>query len=90
MDKRIVLEFMANKVDPQIAELKDYFQHDNNRSEYQLSPGTMPRPEEPEILFGSYKPMDKQEIVGAMPPRSVVDRLVAVFFFNKAIVPGIY
>jgi hypothetical protein len=89
MDKRIVLDLMANKVDPQIAELKDYFQHDNNRSEYQLFPGTMLHPEEPEILFGSHKPMNKQEIVNAMPPRSVVDRLVAVFFFNKAIVPGI-
>lgn len=38
--------------------------------------------EEPEIIFGQCQPITKQEILAAVPPRHIVDRLVSGFFFS--------
>jgi hypothetical protein len=71
---------------PQIAELKDYFQESHDRSEQQTSSSTLL--ESDELIFGHCKYMSKQEILATVPPRQIVDRLVASFFNYEIAAPG--
>lgn len=43
---------------------------------------------EPDVLFGGHKVANSQEILAAIPPKSVVDRLVAGYFLDRPIVPS--
>jgi hypothetical protein len=66
----------------QIAELKDFVRDNRDRNEQQGYPPAMLEHEGPEIIFGHCQPVTKQEILAAVPPRPVVDRLVSGFFFS--------
>lgn len=43
---------------------------------------------EPDFLFGSHKVANSQDILAALPPKSIVDRLVAGYFVDRPIVPS--
>jgi hypothetical protein len=49
----------------------------------------MQEPDDPEIIFGHCKYATKQEILAAVPPRPIVDRLVAGFFSYESMAPGL-
>lgn len=40
------------------------------------------------ILFGAYRPSNRQEILAAIPSKSVVDKMVAGYFLDRPIVPS--
>lgn len=77
----------------QIAELRDHFREEQNpvdSAPFQ-GPGAAAEPtepDEPDILFGSYRCVSREEILSAMLPRPLVDRLVTEYFINKDIAPG--
>ena len=61
----------------QIGELKDYFE------DGPTGPGNepiAPSPDGPELLFGGFKDVRKQDLLADLPPRLVVDRLIAKCF----------
>lgn len=61
----------ANRL--QIAELKDYFEDENNSIEYQRLDIELPEVEGPEVLFGSTNYASKQDILASVPARPIVD-----------------
>jgi len=61
---------------------------DGNQQESIVSPAARLTSDEPDILFGQYKCITKQQILSAFPPRAIVDRLVAEYFLNKGMAPG--
>ena len=44
--------------------------------------------DEPDLLFGGHDGLSNQEIMAAVPPKSVVDRMVAGYFLDGPIIPG--
>ncbi|KAK9320869.1 fungal-specific transcription factor domain-containing protein [Lipomyces orientalis] len=70
-----------------IAELKDYFQDEPDHAGYQEFAPPVPEGDPPELLFSQYLPATKQEILAAIPPRPMLDRLVAEYLSHKAIAP---
>jgi hypothetical protein len=44
--------------------------------------------DEPDLLFGGHNGVNSQDIMAAVPPKSVVDRMVAGYFLDKPIVPS--
>lgn len=58
-----------------IAELKDYFEDDHYPIERHALATKVPGSDGPELLFGSYKYVNKQEILAVIPSRPIVDRL---------------
>lgn len=70
----------------QIAELKDFYK-DNSVHDTPTFPSTMQEPE-PEIIFGHCKYITKQEILATVPPRPIVDRLIAGFLSSESMAPG--
>jgi hypothetical protein len=74
---------LANQNRLQILDVKDCLQDDHNSNVLFPEAGV-----EPDILFGHYDRMSKQEILATMPPRPTVDRLVAEYFNNKANASG--
>jgi hypothetical protein len=72
-----------------MAELKDHYQVESPSSERHVLSGTYSGADKPEVLFGNYPYLDRQEILSAMPSRPEMDKLVAVFCSNIAMVPGI-
>lgn len=77
----------------QIAELRDHFRDEQNAVGSAPFPGPgaaaePAEPDEPDILFGNYRCVSKDEILSAMLPRPLVDRLVTEYFINKDIAPG--
>lgn len=40
------------------------------------------------ILFGAYRPSNRQEILASIPSKSVVDKMVAGYFLDRPIVPS--
>lgn len=81
----------------QIAELKEYFDT-NTESTSGMSSRLYPPSDfhddsirdadGPSVIFGSHKIATKQEILAALPVKSVADRMVANFFANLEYGPG--
>jgi hypothetical protein len=74
---------LANQSRLQILDVKDCLQDDHNSKVLFPEAGV-----EPDILFGHYDRMSKQEILATIPPRPTVDRLVAEYFNNKVNASG--
>jgi hypothetical protein len=74
---------LANQNRLQILDFKDCLQDDHDSNVLLPEAGV-----EPDILFGHYDRMSKQEILAAIPSRPIVDRLVAEYFSNKANASG--
>lgn len=49
-----------------------------------------PENNESGILVGGYRLSNKQEILAAIPSKSIVDKLVAGYFLDRPIVPSKY
>ena len=72
-----------------IKELKDCFEDARDPDKGTPSTTEVPGPKGPELLFGGYDHVQKQEILAAIPPRPLVDRLIAKFFNSVEIAPVI-
>ena len=72
-----------------ISELKDSLEEDLNVIESGDVVLQAPAPDGPDLLFGGYKHIRKQNILAAIPPRSIVDRLVSKCFTSVEIAPVI-
>lgn len=40
------------------------------------------------LIFGGYRPSNRQEILAAIPSKPIVDKMVAGYFLDRPIVPG--
>ncbi|KAK9233794.1 fungal-specific transcription factor domain-containing protein [Lipomyces kononenkoae] len=71
-----------------IAELKDSFEGDTESTEDNTIPSNVECRYSPDLVFGSYEHVDKHQILAAIPPRLIVDRLMAEYFNSMHIAPG--
>lgn len=73
-----------------IAELKDHFDRDDESRSYPL--GTAQPPQVnlsgPQLIHGFTKVATRDEILAAVPPRHIVDRLVSRYFNSFEMSPG--
>lgn len=75
-----------------IAELKDHFDDDtkgHSRTDQETDTGQLASTERPILLFGSTKDTTKEEVLSAIPPRPVVDRLISSYFNAMDMAPVI-
>ena len=72
----------------QIVELRDHFEDGSTPTGPLARETQVPEFEGPELLFGGYKTVEKRDILAAMPPRPLVDRLVVKCFNSVDIAPG--
>jgi hypothetical protein len=59
-------------------------------NESHLSPEDHLDLDEPDFLFRSFKSMNKLEIIAALPPRSMLDRLFLEHMRNESITSGMF
>ncbi|KAK9366239.1 fungal-specific transcription factor domain-containing protein [Lipomyces kononenkoae] len=69
-----------------IAELKESFESDSELGENNSNGEDR---DSPDLIFGSCKRVDKHQILAAIPPKSIVDRLMAEYFNGMYIAPVI-
>jgi hypothetical protein len=79
---------MTDKGYLQISELKDFFQNNSDQDGPPGPPSTTLEPDESEIIFGHCKYITKQEILATVPPRPIVDRLIAGFLNFDSMASG--
>lgn len=81
---------MANEDIWQIAELRDYFDDDDDDArDGRITPATeVPSPGATNLLIGSHSHTDEHSILAAIPSRSVVDRLISKYFRSMDLAPG--
>lgn len=70
-----------------ISELKDYFDDHPTSQDKQRIASDGPDIDGPELFCGHTRPVTKQDLLEAMPMRSVVDRLVAKCFSSMDLAP---
>lgn len=72
-----------------IAELKDHFEREDERLLVRCS-SEPPKPylAGPQLLYGCPRYATKEEILAAIPPRPVVDRLISRYFNALDMAPG--
>lgn len=68
-----------------MAELKDSLTDDHEQKHHFHDIPQMSDPHRPAILFGSYRSATREELLASLPPRQVVDQLVAYFFQHDLI-----
>ncbi len=74
----------------QFAGLKEPFHEASHDREPSIDPKIIQTSGEPDILFGSYNSLNSDQVLAAIPPKDVADRLVAEYFFHRAIAPGTF
>ena len=72
-----------------ISELKDSLEEDHHIKEVGSGRMEMPIPDGPDLLLGGCKHTTKQDVLAAIPPRAIVDRLVSKCFSSVDIAPVI-
>ena len=72
-----------------ISELKDSLEDDHDGNELGNVPMEVASLDRPELLFGGYKHIERQDILAAIPPRPTVDRLISRCFSSMEIAPVI-
>jgi hypothetical protein len=72
---------------PKISELKDRLD-ESPKTTFEFQQTTEPEIACPQLLFGLNNHSTKNEILNAVPPRHIVDRLVSKFFNQFEMGPG--
>lgn len=68
-----------------MAELKDSLTDDREQKQQFHELPQISDAHRPAILFGSYRSATREELLASLPPRQVVDQLVAYFFRHDII-----